>query len=100
MAIEKNRIQLQEEELTDVIYIKGLCFDGRKDQTMTQLNARQVIISEENIAMIQQPEGSRPYSLITGEFLSPIHDSSVTGHILSKRATSDVIYLDHSFLPE
>lgn len=36
--------------------IEGLYFDGRKDQTMVMTEGRRVIIQEEHIALIEEPE--------------------------------------------
>lgn len=54
-AIAKNRKQLQNEDSDRKNDIRGLYFDGRKDRTLVYLNNRQATITEEHIALIEEP---------------------------------------------
>lgn len=51
--VNKNRLRLQEPKTN--FFIKGLYFDGRKDQTMFQEKGRRVSKIEEHITLVEEP---------------------------------------------
>lgn len=54
--VKRNRNQIKEEQLSGLKSIDSIYFDGRKDQTMTQQEGRRVVVAEEYIALIEEPE--------------------------------------------
>ncbi|KAJ8931727.1 hypothetical protein NQ314_015325 [Rhamnusium bicolor] len=57
-GVKKNRSQLQDANRNLNKSIKGIYFDGRKDQTIVFENARRIIKTEEHIALIEEPGSS------------------------------------------
>lgn len=53
--VNKNRLRLQKAETKTHFFIKGLYFDGRKDQTMFQEKGRRVTKTEEHITLVEEP---------------------------------------------
>lgn len=54
--IKRNRKKLTESSVSDSKSIKGLYFDGRKDQTMVYLDGKRIVRSEEHIALVEEPD--------------------------------------------
>nr|CAI5823863.1 unnamed protein product [Callosobruchus analis] len=53
--IKKNRNRLQSQNTYLSHHLGGLCFDGHKDPTILQVDNRRKEITEEHIALIQEP---------------------------------------------
>nr|CAH7731779.1 unnamed protein product [Callosobruchus chinensis] len=56
--IKKNRYRLQSQNTDLSEHLGGLYFDGRKDRTILQVDNRRKEITEEHIALIQEPNGN------------------------------------------
>lgn len=54
-ALAKNREKVEIQRNAENMYLEGLYFDGRKDQTLFQLEGRRVKKLEEHISLIQEP---------------------------------------------
>ncbi|CAH0562813.1 unnamed protein product [Brassicogethes aeneus] len=53
--IKRNRKQLTEKSFCDNKRIKGLYFDGRKDQTLEYVAGKRIVKPEEHIALVEEP---------------------------------------------
>lgn len=84
--VNKNRLQLQDVKRTENVSIKGLYFDGRKDETMCIKNNRRIIKQEEHIALIKAP-GDLYFGHIT---LSQSRATDIAKSILNYVETNEV----------
>lgn len=84
--VNKNRLQLQDVKRIESLSIKGLYFDGRKDETMCFENNRRIIKHEEHIALIAAP-GDLYFGHIT---LSQSRATDIAKSILNYMETNQV----------
>nr|CAI5845276.1 unnamed protein product [Callosobruchus analis] len=86
--IKKNRNRLQSQNTYLSHHLGGLCFDGHKDPTILQVDNRRKEITEEHIALTQEPSGSYFGHL---SLSSPVKAIDIANGILSyitKKGTS------------
>lgn len=78
--LQKKRKHVQEKATEERKVIEGIYFDGRKDQTMIQMEGRRIAKQEEHVALIEEP-ASRYFGHLS--INPPVNAVNIATNILS-----------------